>query len=101
MQNDNKNFVRDNMYEGSKAAIYAKPIFYAVIAIALAFMGIYSFIDIQNQETNGVVKLRGITQGIYELGGKWLVVAFILFAAGIMGYRALYFWRGIKNGNKK
>ena len=101
MQKENNDFVRDNMYEGSKAAIYAKPIFYAVIAMALIGMGIYSFIDIQNQEANGVVILKGKTQAIYDLGGKWLVVGCIFLAAGVVSYRTLYFWKGIKKGIKK
>jgi hypothetical protein len=96
----NENFVRDNMYGGSKAALYSKPIFYGILAIALVGLAIYSFIDIQNQEANGVVKLRGKTQAIYNLGGKWLVVGILLLAASVLGYSALYFWKGIKEGLK-
>lgn len=101
MNKEDKNFVRDNLYEGSKAAIYSRPVIYGVIALALTGMGVYTFFDIEKQETLGMVKLRGLTQGLYELGGKWAVLASILLAAIILGYRAFYFWTGIKNGLKK
>jgi hypothetical protein len=101
MDNKKDNFARDNMYEGAKWKIYLRPIFYGAIAIALVVMGIYSFVDITNQEADGVVVLNGKTQMLYNLGGKWAVLGAILLAASIVGYRAFYFYSGIKNGLKK
>jgi hypothetical protein len=101
MNKENKDFVRGNMYEGSRSAIYSRPIIYGVIALALAVLGIYSFFDIEKKEASGLVKLRGLTQGIYNLGGKWGVLVSILLASAIVAYRAFYFWKGVKNGLKK
>ena len=101
MQNDDDNFVRDNMYEGSKSAIYAKPILYTILSLTLTGMSINSFFKIRNMEADGYVKLPGITQDLYQLGGKWLVIGSTLLAAGIVGYRGLNFWKGIKEGLKK
>ena len=98
MQNDEDNFVRDNMYEGSKSAIYAKPILYTILSLALTGVSIYSFFEIRNMEADGYVKLPGLVQLFYELGGKWLVMGIIFLAAGIVGYRGLHFWKGIKEG---
>jgi hypothetical protein len=101
MNKENKNFERDNMYQGSKAAIYGRPIIYGVISLALAVMGIYSFFNIVKQEASGVVKLRGVTQDVYNFGGKWAVLGSILLASIIVGYRAFLFWKGINKGLKK
>jgi hypothetical protein len=101
MKPENENFVRDNMYEGAKWKIYGRPIFYGLIGLAVAVMGIYSFVDITKQEATGVVVLNGKTDLLYNLGGKWLVLGVMLLAAAIIFYRAFYFYNGIKEGLKK
>jgi hypothetical protein len=100
MQNVNENFVRNNMYE-SKTALYGRPIFYCILTIGLIALGLYQFLEIRTMEAAGEVKLKGISQTVYNFGGKWAVVGSILLAAFILGYRTINLWKGIKKGLQK
>lgn len=104
METENKdNFAEQNIYDGNKANIYLRPIFNAILSAGLLAIGIFRFIEIQAFE-NGKTDLilSKIEKMLYDMGGKYLILGFILFASIYFLYRAYNQYKNIvESKNKK
>jgi hypothetical protein len=96
------NFAERSIYDGSKANIYLRPIFNVILSIGLLLIGLFRFVEIQAFE-NGktdltLSKIEGL---LYRLGGKYLILAFVVFASLYFLYRAYHQYKNIAESKKK
>ncbi len=103
METENKdNFAEQNIYDGNKANIYLRPIFNTILSAGLLAIGIFRFIEIQafeNGKTDiSFTRLESLT---YHIGGKFLLLAFVLFAALYFLYKAYHQYKNIMQSKNK
>jgi hypothetical protein len=102
MKEESKHFAEQNMYEGSKSSIYARPLINLIIALVLIPLGIMSYLNIRAIEKNeGELRLTRIENLLYDIGGKELILAVMLLASGILLYSAFGQWKRIKESLRK
>jgi hypothetical protein len=101
VENDD-NFAEQNIYDGNKSSIYLRPILNTAISISLFAMGLYRFIKIQAFENGEAdITFTQLESLIYHIGGKFLLFAFVLFAALYFLYKAYHQYKNIMESKKK
>jgi hypothetical protein len=96
------NFAERNIYDGNKTSIYLRPIFNVILSIGLVAMGVFRFIEIQAFENGKTdLTLSRIEKMLYDMGGKYLILGFILFASMYFLYRAYNQYKNIAESKKK
>lgn len=101
MEENEDNFAEQNIYDGNKSSIYLRPICNAIIAVGLIVIGLYRFIEItafENGEKD--LTLSQIESLLYTIGGKYLILTFIIFPILYFLYRAYHQYKNIMESKK-
>jgi hypothetical protein len=99
---NNSNFAERSIYDGNKTNIYLRPIFNLILSVGLLLIGLFRFVEIQAFENGKTdVTLSKIEKMLYDMGGKYLILGFILFASLYFLYRAYKQYKNIAESKKK
>jgi hypothetical protein len=103
MKTENEdNFAEQNIYDGNKSSIYLRPILNALVSVGLMVIALYRFFKIkafENGETE--ITFSRMEGMLYSLGGKYLILAFVIFASLYFLYRAYHQYKNIMESKKK
>ena len=99
---ENEKKTVQTMYESNKYSVYSRPFYYLIIALFILYGGIKSFFDISQMEKTGTVTLKNSIQSmLYDLAGKWGILAITIIAAAVLLYRMWVHIKIIRSSLKK
>lgn len=90
-------FTEDHMYSGNSKEPYIRILFSVLVGLFFVGAGIVQFIKLKNWETTGGrIEVNSVTKMMYELGGKWLILAFLTILGSVFIARGYLHWKRIR-----
>lgn len=91
--NPNPHFAEDHVYEGSKNKPYVNIIAYLIFGLFFITAGIVQFLKLKNwEQKGGTIEMNTATELLYKLGGKWLILAFMLLLGAVIARKGILIW---------